>query len=381
MHSDRPVLCCLTFSDPNMRITETLFFALISLALAGCTTRETAANGTPVADTRHATLTGGAVPLPRLVKLPAGVTAREVQNAIDALPAEGGEVVLPAGQIIVSRPIILRRNHQTLRGEGQETVLLLADNANCPVIIMGEPVNHPQQISHLRVSDLRIDGNRGQQQREIWRLEGEGSEIRNNGINVQNVTDSIIENVTCARCRSGGLVTTLDTQRLTVRGLDSYDNQFDGMACFSTVDSVFKKLNLHDNVCAGISMDGNCSHNRIDEATLATNDLGIFMRWSHDNKFTDISISNSHNYGVFMAQAEMYTAQGWQLQPQTECTNNLFTNLIADKCGGPAFRVNDINCTNNVVIGAQFRDNLQGGFSVVQPNLLTILSHPPTTGD
>ena len=169
---------------------------------------------------------------------------------------------------------------------------------------MGEPVNHPRQISHLRVSDLFIDGNRLQQQREIWRLEGEGSEIRNNGINAQNVTDSIIENVTCARCRSGGLVTTLDTQRLTVRGLNSYDNQFDGLACFSTVNSYFTELNLHDNFCAGISLDGDCSHNRIDDATLATNDLGIFMRWSHDNEFKDISICDSRNYGVFMAQVD-----------------------------------------------------------------------------
>jgi hypothetical protein len=329
----------------------------------------------------HATFVSGPVPLALVVKLPVGVTAAGIQRALDALPAGGGEVVLPAGKIVVNQPIILQKDYQTLRGAGQETVIFLAENANCPVIIMGEPVNHPKQTSHLRVSDLFIDGNRLQQQREIWRLEGEGSEIRNNGINAQNVTDSIIENVTCARCRSGGLVTTLETQLLTVRGLNSYDNQFDGLACFSTVNSYFTNLNLHDNSCAGISLDGDCSHNRIDDATLDTNDLGIFMRWSHDNEFNDISIRDSRNYGVFMAQAEMFTAQGWQLLPGTECTNNLFTNLIADKCGGPAFRVNDINCTNNVVIGAQFKDDLYGGFSVVQTNLLTVLSHPPSAGD
>jgi len=290
-------------------------------------------------------------------------------------------VVLPAGKIAVSQPIILQKDHQTLRGAGEETVLVLSENANCPVIIMGEPVNHPRQISHLRVSNLFIDGNRLQQQREIWRLEGEGSEIRNNGINAQNVTDSIIENVTCARCCSGGLVTTLDTQWLTVRGLNAYDNQFDGMACFATVNSHFTKLNLHDNLCAGISLDGDCHHNRIDDAALAANDLGIFMRWSHDNEFNDVFIRDSRNFGVFMAQAEEFTAPGWRLLPGTGCTNNLFTNLIANECGGPAFRVNDINCTNNVVIGAQFKDNPHGGFSVVQTNMLTVLSHPPSTGN
>ena len=32
--------------------------------------------------------------------------------------------------------------------------------------------------------------------RELWRLTGEGSEIRNNGITVQGVSDSTVENVT-----------------------------------------------------------------------------------------------------------------------------------------------------------------------------------------
>jgi hypothetical protein len=82
-----------------------------------------------------------------------------------------------------------------------------------------------------------------------------------------------------------------------------------------------------------------------------------------------------------MAQAEEFTAPGWQLVPGTGCTNNLFKNLFADKCGGPAFRVNDLNCTNNIVIGAQFMDALHGGFSVVQTNLLTVLSHPLSAGN
>jgi len=46
------------------------------------------------------------------------------------------------------------------------------------------------------------DGNRSHQQRELWKLLGEGSQIRNNGITVQGVSDSVIANVTSARCRS-----------------------------------------------------------------------------------------------------------------------------------------------------------------------------------
>jgi len=154
---------------------------------------------------------------PLIVTLAAGANATQIQLALDSLPLGGGEVVLPPGKITVTQPIVLDRSGQALCGAGEATILFLADNANCPVIIMGQPVNRPRNVNHLRVSNLSIDGNRAHQERENWRLKGEGSGIRNNGITIQDVSDSVVENVTTANCRSGGLVTTLNTRRLLVR--------------------------------------------------------------------------------------------------------------------------------------------------------------------
>ena len=310
---------------------------------------------------------------PAIVKLSAGVTGAKIQRALDNLPASGGEVVLPAGTIEVCQPIILSRDHQTLRGAGTATILHLAGDANCPVIILGEPLNSPTQtIRHLKVTGLFVDGNRAHQQRELWRLTGEGSEIRNNGITVQGVSDSAVEDVTCARCRSGGLVTTRHVRRLTVRNLTSFDNQFDGLACYQTTDSLFTGLSLHDNPGAGISLDLDFNHNVISDAVLAANDLGVFMRASRGNQFFDVSIRDSRHYGVFMAQAEMPAADGWEPAPQTECAENSFTNLAARDCGGAAFRVNNTSCTNNLIIRAKFDDNAEGGLSLVEPDLVAV---------
>jgi Right handed beta helix region len=318
-------------------------------------------------------LTAPVLPLAMQVTLPAGVTSVEIQMALDAMPASGGEVILPPGKIMVRQPIVLRRDHQSLRGSGKATILALADGANCPVIILGEPVNHPRKdIRFLNVSDLFIDGNRIHQQRELWRLAGEGSQIRNNGITVQGVSDSTVEHVTAARCRSGGLVTTLGVRRLTVRGLEAFDNQFDGLACYHTTDSLFTELFLHDNPGAGISLDLAFNHNVIRHAVLAANDLGIFMRSSRDNQFQDVSIFNSHHYGVFMAHVDQLTPHGLKAAPQTACVQNSFTNLIANNCGSAAFRVNNDSCVNNVVIGAQFGNNVKGGLSLAQPDLVTL---------
>lgn len=310
---------------------------------------------------------------PLVTTLSAGVTVVEIQKALDALPDAGGEVVLPAGKFEIRQPIVLRRDHQTLRGAGAATILWLADNANCPVIIMGEPVNHPQTVvKYLRVSDLFIDGNRNRQQRELWQLAGEGSQIRNNGITVQSVSDSVVERVTCARSRSGGLVTTLGVVRLTVRDLTAFDNEFDGLACYLTTESLFADLYLHDNPGAGISLDLAFNHNVISNAVLTANDLGIFMRASRENKFQNVSIRNSHHHGVFMAHSETQTSHGWGAAPQTECVYNAFTNLIAMNCGGAAFRVNNTTCTNNIIIRAKFEGNLKGNLSEARPDLVMV---------
>src|ERR1700744_98856 len=81
---------------------------------------------------------------PVAVTLQPGVTGVEIQQALDALPDPGGTVIFPADKILIRQPIVLRRDFQTLRGSGADTVLWLADDANCPAVIMGEPVNHPQ---------------------------------------------------------------------------------------------------------------------------------------------------------------------------------------------------------------------------------------------
>jgi hypothetical protein len=314
-----------------------------------------------------------AIPKPMVVTLRQGATSIEIQRALDLLPESGGEVVLPPGVIEVRQPIVLRRDHQALRGAGEATVLHLADGANCPVIILGEPVNNPHStVKNLLLSSLSIDGNRLQQQHELWRLRGEGSEIHNNGITVQNVSDSVVEHVTSARCRSGGLVTTRNVRRLTVQDYTAFDNEFDGLACYQTEECLFTGLRLHDNPGAGISLDLAFNHNVVSNAVLTANDLGIFMRDSRDNRFYNISIRHSLHYGVFMAHAERQTGRGWQPVPRTECVHNSFNNLLASDCGSAGFRVNDSTCTNNVIVAAQFQNNNQGGLSLARPNLLTV---------
>jgi len=61
-------------------------------------------------------------------------------------------------------------------------------------------------------------------------------------------------------------------RRLQVRGLDAFDNEFDGLACYETEDCLFTDLYLHD-IRRGISLDLAFNHNVISNAVLNANDL------------------------------------------------------------------------------------------------------------
>jgi hypothetical protein len=308
---------------------------------------------------------------PVIVALPATSSGAKIQRALDVLPPNG-EVVLSPGTYEISQPLLLRHDYETLRGSGPATILHLADGADCPVVILGPPMlktNH--RAAHLRLADLMIDGNRKNQKLEFWRSAGDGSEFNNNGVQVWNAADVAVEHVTCCRCRSGGLVTAA-VRRLQVNDLDSYDNQFDGLACYQTEDSRFDGLRLHDNLGAGISLDLAFNHNFITNAVLAGNDLGVFMRDSRNNSFQRLTISKSHHHGVFMAQTAAHTAKGWRLCPDTQCISNIFQSLTVNDCGGKAFQVNDASCTNNVIFGASFLRNILGGLAQPATNPVSL---------
>jgi hypothetical protein len=297
-----------------------------------------------------------------VVKLSASATSAEIQRALDGLPANG-EVDLGAGTYEIAQPLMLRHDYETLRGSGPTTVLHLANQADCPVVILGPPMTEIKcPAVHLCVADLLIDGNRAHQKVELWKSAADGSEFNNNGIQIWNVTDAAVQDVTCCRCRSGGLVTA-DVRRLLVRNFSSYDNQFDGLACYQTEQSHFDDLKLHNNLCAGISLDLDFNHNFITNAVLADNDLGIFMRDSRDNSFQRLVISKCHHHGVFMAQT--------LARRDTECVGNTFEDLTVNDCGGKAFQVNDATCRNNSIFGARFSGNTLGGLAEPTANLVS----------
>jgi hypothetical protein len=52
--------------------------------------------------------------------------------------------------------------------------------------------------------------------------------------------------------------------------------------------------------------------------------LAMARTLSRDDSFNGLTISKSQHDGIFMAQAAVATAWGWQLCPNTQCNGNSF---------------------------------------------------------
>lgn len=293
----------------------------------------------------------------QVIEVPASGGGAAINKALAALGKEGGEVVLAAGTYQIITPIIIRRDNITLRGAGPATLLRLAAKANCPVVVVGDEANTPRRgVSGICVADLTIDGNRTQQRGECWNGEcdtGELTAIRSSGLVIRRAQDILVLRVTATSCRSGGLVTEKRCRRLVVRDFAASDNEFDGLACYMTEDSVFTGLDLHRNKSAGISLDLNFDHNTFKEVRMFGNGThGIFMRKSSHNAFENLVVKNSGRAGIFVDEADG--------NPDTACLGNRFNYVQVRDSGGPGFQVNAASCKDTTLSHAVLEENTTG---------------------
>ena len=297
------------------------------------------------------------------VDVPPTGRCQDIQNAIEALPADGGEVVLSRGQYQCEAPIVIDRDNVVLRGNGTATILRLADRAEAPVIVIGETATPPQRVVRaVRVADLLIDGNKDGQMFECYRGPCETNPLRNNGITVRHASDILVERVTVVRARSGGLVTELGCVRITVREFTSTINYFDGLAAYETEDSIFTGLRLIDNGAAGLSFDLRFNNNMITETVIAgSRSVGIFMRDATNNLFNALQVRSSGEHGVFLAQVDSDASK--------PAARNTFAGLVVSGSAGAGVRVSDLSCVDNVFSGGLLLANAAGCVSEPTPGL------------
>ena len=95
----------------------------------------------------------------------AGIDDRAViQSAINALPTEGGRVILGEGTFILNSPVSIQRDYVILEGQGWMTILKVADYREesdyGAIKVIGEESAH---IKNIILRNFQVDGNRDNQ--------------------------------------------------------------------------------------------------------------------------------------------------------------------------------------------------------------------------
>lgn len=274
-----------------------------------------------------------------------------ITAAIATLPAGGGIVELGSATFSISHPIIIDRDGIELRGQGSNTILLLAARANCPVLVIGSSSTPAHRtVRQVTVRELLIDGNRKEQQFECYQGICDDRTLRNNGISIRGAEGILIENVATCRARSGGVVLEKVCRQIRITGLDSYDNEFDGLAAYETEESTFSRLNLHHNLSAGFSIDWRFNRNVIADSIASDNgSQGIFMRDSIGNTFERLTLQRNGEQGIFMAETRTI--------PGSACRYNKFRMLTITGNKTQGIRINDASCNVNTLENSVIKEN------------------------
>lgn len=242
------------------------------------------------------------------------------------------EVIVPAGTYVCSKPVVMNRSGMILRGRGRP-ILKLADHANSPLLVMGglddDARGIPTPVSGLLVEGLVLDGNRAKQSVECWGGPcdtGGTTGVRNNGLTMRGLRDSVVRNVEITGARSGGLVTERDTSGIRVEGLKARDNFFDGLSVNWTRDSVFERLELTANAYAGLTMDVKVTGNVFRDGVIVGNrDVGVYLRRAGGNRFERLTVAGNASHGIYLSDADG--------QPGTCAEDNVFAKVEA-RCNG-----------------------------------------------
>jgi len=241
------------------------------------------------------------------------------------------------------------------------TLLRVADHALRPGVVVGDLHTPARKRSRdVTVLNLRVDGNRANQEFECW--DGPCNPTANdnpywqqrlNGVTVNGCDGCVLKNIHVTAARSGGVV-VIGSTGLLIDGLDAEGAHFDGLAGYVTTDSVFRNVRVHHNEYAGFSFDLDFVNNRIEDFEASNNkDHGVFIRYATGNTFVRGSFADNLQNGVYLDRANADDA--------TCAIGTRFEDVIVSGSGLYGAWL-DFGCQGNEFVSAQLVDNAHGCF-------------------
>ena len=233
----------------------------------------------------------------------------QINNALNALPAGGGEIVILDGTYNIEGAIHVAKDNTTLRGNGNATVLKRMYNSDSTYT--GNTARGLITLNDkkgCRIENLYIDGNKN-----------DYDSVQNCGICLTSSSDNTITGNICNNDNRG------------IRLISSSSNTITGNVC-------------NNNNNNGIYLSSSSS-NTITSNTCNNNGFGILLDSSSDNNtVTDNICNNSNdNYGIALTSSSSNTVTG------NICNNNSRGIRLTSSSDNNAITGN--TCNNNDYFG------------------------------
>ena len=238
----------------------------------------------------------------------------EINNAITALPATGGEVVILDGTYNITAKIDVTKDNVSIRGNGNATILKRMFNSS-----IAEGVITLTGRSGCKIADLQIDGNKATHTASY-----------NSGIYLYSSSDNTITGNTCNNNNNGirfesssnrNIVTdnTCNSNSNGIRFDLSSDNTITGNTCNNNNNGIYLSSSsnntITDNTCnnnnyEGIRLYSSSNDNTVTGNTCNNNNSGIYLYSSSNNNTITGNTCNNNSTGINLNVSSNNTVTG-----------------------------------------------------------------------
>ena len=268
----------------------------------------------------------------------------EIIQALNDLPATGGEVVILDGTYNIMASINIPKDNVSLRGNGNATTLKrMYNSTNTDSGPTARGLITLNEKSGCKIQGLQIDGNKATYTASY-----------NYGIDLSSSSNNTVTGNTCNNNNFG--INLSSSSNNTVTGNTCNNNSTYGIdLSSSSSNNTVTGNTCNNNSNSGIYLSSSSSYNTVTGNTCNNNNFGIYQYSSSDNTVTGNTCNNNSNYGICLLSSSNNTITGNTCIRGTGQSSDYTSSQYTIHLSGSSNSYNLISSNNcmgkNVVIG------------------------------
>jgi len=249
----------------------------------------------------------------------------EIIQALNDLPATGGEVVILDGTYNIMASINIPKNNVSIRGSGNATTLKRMYNSTSDnsghtargLITLNEK-------SGCKIQGLQIDGNKATYTASY-----------NYGIYLRSSSNNMITGNTCNNNSYGIYLISSDNNNITgntcynnnygIHLSSSSNNNITGNTCYNNINGIYLSSSSNNTITGNTCNNNNSygiylissDNNNITGNTCYNNNYGIHLYSYNNNNTVTVNTCNNNRDGIYLSSSNNNTITG------NTCYNNI----------------------------------------------------------